>query len=224
MKQTEISLFLDSLPLFGGTDDALLRNIVEKNGKIMDFPVGEEIYSPKNTKKTLGVMLSGNAYVFSADENSDVLLRTIEKGDTFGVATLFAGRDEFVSRIIAKKTCRVLFLSVDTIEALIQADETFRMNYIRFLSERICFLNTKISCFTAGSPERRLAFFLLSFEEGKPDSYAVSVNANSLSDMLNVGRASLYRAFEKLESENLICRKGKQITILDKNTLKRYLG
>ena len=224
MKPAAISTFLSSLQLFSGTNEALLYRTVEKYAEIAEFPVGSEIYSPKSKEKTLGVLLCGVASVFSANENNDVLLRVIEQGGTFGVATLFAGQDEFVSRILAKKPCRVLFLHEDSVAHLIRTDAAFCMNYIRFLSDRICFLNTKISCFTAGSPERKLAFFLLSFSEGAHDSYAVSINANSLSDMLNAGRASLYRAFEKLESESLIRRDGKQITVIDKNTLKRYLG
>lgn len=224
MKKAEIPTFLTTLPLFCGMSEITLSDAVGKYAEIVDFSVGDELYSPRNVEKKLGILLSGAAVVFSADENNDVLLRTIETGDTFGVATLFARRDTFVSRIVAKKTCRVLFWTADAVESLIRTDETFRMNYIRFLSDRICFLNTKISCFTAGSPERRLAFFLLSFEEGKPDTYTVSTSANSLSDMLNVGRASLYRAFEKLESEGLIRREGKHIIVTDKNTLKRYLG
>jgi len=107
---------------------------------------------------------------------------------------------------------------------LLQKDRAFRMNYIRFLSERICFLNTKIACFTAGSPERKLASFLLSGCPDGSDRYSLIINANSLSEMLNVGRASLYRAFEKMEADGLITKDGKQITVPDKNILKQHFA
>ena len=42
-----------------------------------------------------------------------------------------------------------------------------------------------------------------------------------LANTLDVGRASLYRAFDKLESEGLIIKDGKTITVLDKNTLRQ---
>ena len=147
----------------------------------------------------------------------------LESGDTFGVANLFSSTEQFVSLIVAKKACRVLFFSEETVALLLREDTTFCMNYIHFLSDRICFLNTKISCFTAGSPERKLAFFLLSCADDKMEQYSLSINSNSLSDMLNVGRASLYRAFDCLVSEGLIQKQGKQITVLNKNALKdRY--
>lgn len=220
MKQDAQITLLDNTPLFKGVDVSLLFQ--DPNGYfITEFTAGEEIYSPKNRQKHLGLILSGTASVFSADENAGVLLRLLEKGDTFGVATLFSKRESFVSLILAKKPCRVLFFKEETISDLLKNDAAFCMNYVRFLSDRICFLNTKISCFTAGSPERRLAFFLLAFDETESSQYTVSTSANSLSDMLNVGRASLYRAFEKMEADNLIKRNGKQITILDKNILKQ---
>ena len=42
---------------------------------------------------------------------------------------------------------------------------------------------------------------------------------NSLCEMLNLGRASLYRAVDKLEADGCIKRNGKQITIINKELL-----
>ena len=206
--------------MFDGVNPQTLADVLDADA-VADFSAGQEIYSPQDLEKKLGIVLSGTASVFSPDEKGGVLLRTLEKGDTFGVATLFSHRDRFVSLIVAKKACRILFFSEASAESLLCEDAAFRMNYVRFLSDRICFLNTKISCFTAGSPERKLAFFLMALEEGDSPQYTVSLNANALSDMLNVGRASLYRAFDKLESEGLIKKDGKTITVLDKNTLRQ---
>lgn len=221
MKKEELLSQLGTHPLFAGICAKTLSEKLDPDA-VTDFSAGEEIYSPKSREKKLGIILSGSVSVFSADENNGVLLRILEQGDSFGVANLFSGQERFVSIIVAKKACRVLFFDEPTVASLLREDERFCMNYIRFLSDRICFLNTKISCFTAGSPERRLAFFLLALGEDEDGQYTVSVNANSLSDMLNVGRASLYRAFDKLESNGLIEKIGKQITILDKNILKQH--
>jgi CRP-like cAMP-binding protein len=213
--------FLCSLPLFKNADRQKLQMSIDSNSFLCrSYSPGETIYSPRDKKKKLGFLLSGTASVFSADENNSVLLRMLETGDTFGVANLFSSKEQFVSLIVAKKACSVLFFSQETIAALLKEDAVFCMNYIHFLSDRICFLNSKISCFTAGSPERKLAFFLLSCAEDKMGQYSLTINANSLSDMLNVGRASLYRAFDSLVAEGLIQKQGKQITVLDKNALK----
>ena len=216
----ELSILI-SHPLFMGIDPEILLQKTESGVAVFrEFSAGEEVYSPRDKNKKLGVILTGSASVFSADENNTVLLRILEKGDSFGVANLFSSQEQFVSLIVAKKACKVLFFSREAVSALLEENKTFCMNYIHFLSDRICFLNTKISCFTAGSPERKLAFFLLSCADDKMEQYSLNINANSLSEMLNVGRASLYRAFDSLVSEGLISKQGKQITVIDKNALK----
>lgn len=221
MNLSSIHEVLFGLPLFEGADRAILTATIDKHARVETFSCGQAIAAPSDTEKRLGVILEGEASVFSADESGGALLRVLKKGDTFGVANLFSTQDHFVSLIVAKKQCSVLFLDRVSAERLLCDDPVFRLNYIRFLSDRICFLNTKISCFTAGTPERRLAVFLLTVGEAEAECFSLSVNANSLSEMLNVGRASLYRAFEKLEAEQLIERNGKTITVLDKNTLRK---
>lgn len=221
MKHSDLLDVLFGLPLFAGTDRQVLSDTIREHARIENFSSGQSIAAPSDTKKRLGVMLEGSASVFSAEDNGGALLRMLTKGDTFGVANLFSTQDRFVSLIVAKKPCTVLFFSGEAAEAMLRDDPVFRLNYVRFLSDRICFLNTKISCFTAGTPERRLAVFLLTLGETEPEQFSISLCANSLSEMLNVGRASLYRAFEKLEAEGLIARDGKTITVLDKSTLQK---
>jgi len=200
--------------LFKNIEPGVLSEFVSNDGVLnQSFKSGEEIYSPKHKEKRLGFILSGEANVYSSDENRSVLLRKLEEGDTFGVANLFDEDTEFVSLIVAKRNSQVLFFTASAVEKLLNENTAFRMGYIKFLSQRICFLNKKISCFTAGSPERRLAVFL--YTQCKNGKNTFTVNANALSEMLNVGRASLYRAFEKLISDGLIQKNGKSITVLD---------
>ena len=91
---------------------------------------------------------------------------------------------------------------------------------LSFLAGRVCFLNRKIQCFTAGSAERRLALWLLSEEE---EVITLPSSLTTLSDMLDIGRASLYRALDKLEGDGLIRRNGREITLLSQeNILKKY--
>lgn len=186
---------------------------------IQDFQHGEAIFSPQNSEKKLGFILLGKANVYSIDENRSVLLRTLNAGDTFGVSTLFGEENRFISTIIAKSSAKVIFFTKNTIENLFNKNSKFRTNYISFLSQRICFLNKKISCFTAGSVERKLAIFLCS--QSDDFNFSLEINANSLAEMLNVGRASLYRAFDKFIEDGFILKDGKTITLIDRTALEK---
>lgn len=218
MKKEAIVTQLESISLFHGiSSDVLLALLNLPGTEIKTYKEGDIIYSPETTVKCLGVFLSGVAAVHSVDSTNGVLLRDFAKNDVFGLATLFGSRSRFVSIISARRACKVLFFTAEDIHALVNSNPTFMMNYIRCLSDKICYLNTKISCFTAGSPERKLAYFLCS--QSPENSFSLSINANSLSDMLNIGRASLYRVFDKFTADGFIKKEGKTITLIDRNAM-----
>ncbi len=210
--------FIKALPLFCGADEELLQKAIENEAfRCKSFKSGETIYSPDESEKRLIIIKSGVANVYSADESRSLLLRTLKEGKTVGVANLFSG-EKYVSRIIADKTCETLEIGAEEFGKLLEQDSKMLYNYISFLSNKICLLNKKIVYLTAGSAERRLAVFLDAYaREAESDSFPVQMN--SLCEMLNLGRASLYRAADKLEADGCIKRDGKQITLINKELM-----
>lgn len=218
---------LTSLKLFSGVDRVILERAAE-NGEfnIAHYSAGELIFSPSNDEKRLTVFLSGEAEVFSVDENRTMILRSVGKGGIVGVANLFSD-EKYVSRIVAVKKCETLEISAAGFGKILESDRRAMYNYISFLSNRICYLNKKIVCLTAGSSERRLAYYLdsaLSEQEERGGSNCeITVQMNTLCEMLNLGRASLYRAADKLCEEGYIRRDGKKISVLDRvGMLNKY--
>ena len=209
-----------SLPLFQGADAENVKDSIE-SGKFTCkvYTSGEIIYSPEETEKKLIIILSGEASVYTADPSRSMLLRRLGEGKTVGVANLFSD-ESFVSRIIADKKCETAEISAKDFGKLLEADRRVLYNYVSFLSNKICYLNKKIVTLTAGSAERRLAVFLDSHaSEIGSDSFALPVPMNSLAEMLNLGRASLYRAADKLEADGFITRDGKNITLVSKEQM-----
>lgn len=210
-----------STKLFSGADEKKLLTALE-NGSFscVSYDAGEVICSPSDKDRKMVIFLSGKAEIYSADEGRSVLLRTVGRGCAVGVANLFSAED-FVSRVIAAKKCEVLELSAESYGRMLESDPKIMYNFVGFLSQKIRYLNRKIVCLTAGSAERRLAYFLdsslsESSDCGKDAPAEITVQMNSLCDMLNLGRASLYRAADKLCEEGLIRREGKTIAVLDR--------
>ena len=222
--QRTVELLL-SVPLFRGADEKKLRESVENSRfACRTYSSGEVIYSPDKEEKRLIIFRKGEASVYSADESRSVLLRTVSAGETVGVANLFSS-EKFVSRIIADKKCETLEITATDFKSLIENDNAILYNYISFLSNKICYLNKKIIYLTAGSAERRLALFLDAHaSEVGEDTFALPVPMNSLAEMLNLGRASLYRAADKLEADGFIKRNGKTVTLVSKEQmLTKYI-
>lgn len=143
-------------------------------------------------------------------------------GGVFGVAGLFNSARQYVSDITAVKPSRVMFLSQSLLHRLFCRDVRVAENYISYLSGRICFLNNRIDFFAGGNVEYRLASFLLtvSLQNRTPEEFQLPCTMSQLASMLNMGRASLYRAFNALTADGLIRRSGKTIVILDSDRLK----
>lgn len=215
MTTSELSLFLKTLPLFSGISTELLENTLQsEHAQLLSLASGE--MPPSHCSEMLGVVLSGRLLILSTDEARSVVLRSVEKGEIFGAASLFCEARAPLSRLKAKSASLLLFLDRAAIHSLLRADPDFMDAYLRLLATRIEFLNAKIRAFTAGSAERRLALWLKDHAEG---DFVREINFAVLADVLDIGRASLYRALDKLESEGLILRNGRDICILSPDDL-----
>ena len=208
---------ISSASIFIGCDQEMLVRVLEsENCKIKSFSSGETICEAHTVLRSIGIILSGSAVAMSQDRERNVLLRRFSQGDIFGVSGVFSQDEKFVSRISAKSPCSVAFISANGLRYLIENDKNVLYNYIEFLSDRIRFLNKKIKFFTSGSAERRLAVYLDSFGE---EEFTLTESMSAVAEMLDIGRASLYRAFDSLIADGFIIRDKDKIRILNREKM-----
>lgn len=221
--KNELILFIKSVDIFASLDGDTLSDLVdERQIFIKEYLPGEIIYDSSLASESIdpAVIMQGSATVFSSDEDREVCLRVLNVGGLFGVANLFADTDTFISTVKAEKKCTVVFIKQASFRMLLERETNFMYAYFHFLTNRIAFLNRKIRQFTAGSAERRLAIYLDTISE--QDSFVLPFNYSKLCEMIDVGRASLYRALDNLTEKGIISRVGKSITIIDRAALRRY--
>ncbi len=205
-------------PLFEGCNQELLRTILSEDAvEVAVFAPEEIILSPGEAQHLAGFLLEGSAEVSTPDPTRKALLRFLHPGDWFGIANLFSDKS-YVSVIRAQKKCRVLFFPEEHIRTLLEEDRAFLYRYLGFLSGRVRYLNRKIGFLTAGGAERRLALYLVSFDT---DCIRAEESLSALSELLDIGRASLYRAFARLEEDGYIRKEGKTLHILRREALAR---
>ena len=192
--------------------------------QLIDISAGDVIFPDNRTNGCLCVLISGQAKVhaLSPDPAHAALLRTMEAGAVFGVHCIFNADLLPQSHIVAQKPCRVLLIPCALWEEILAAHAPTMANYVRFLTQRIHFLNQKIRYLTAGSAERRLALYLLSeiLQENVP--ITLSISAVSLADLLDLGRASLYRAIDRLTEDGFLVRNGHEYTLLHRDELTTH--
>ena len=222
MKLNEIETELVSkTELFRGSPPSVLTRILAVSDcTATEYEKNEVVYDKTNFYRSLGIVLEGRLRV--TKENADkrpIVMSTLLRGAIFGAAALFNSEPEYATKITAIERSRVLFLPQRLIKRMIEREPDIAENYIRYLSERILFLNRKIYFLTAGTAEQRLAGFLL-------DNLAVGefsempMTMHRLADALNMSRASLYRAFDELTASGAVSKQGKLVCINNAELLK----
>lgn len=221
MKQTYLKLIL-AQKLFDGCQPKMIEDIILGSGTLHCFRSGEAMESEE---RAVGILLSGRGVIYSSDKGRQTLLRFISPGDAVGVAGLFAGKAPD-TRIYAcgDGKSEMFFVGRKAFEELmtVETDGRFRTNLIKFLSDRVTFLNSKIDCVTGGSAERRLVMFLKNSSTNDNGEVEIGMSMTALAHALDIGRASLYRAFDALEEDGAISRNGKYVRILAPELFDNY--
>ncbi len=166
----------------------------------------------------MALVLGGRVEIYSTDAARQVLLRTIAKDDLVGAAQLFASANTPMSRMTAACRTDMLIIEESAVHRLLDRSPRFRDNCLTFLADRIAFLNRKITTYTAGSAERRLALYLDGMAGGS-DTFICTTSISAMADTLDISRASLYRALETLEQDGFLIRSGKQFTLLNRDVM-----
>ena len=166
------------------------------DGQSIDLPQG------------IGLIERGSVRVVRRD--SGVLLNVIAQGGMFGASTLFCGGMSAGTSLIAQGDTKIIFIPQDAFAALLMQNEKLLKNYLAFTARRICFLNGKVGTFATQTVEGRIKAHILQ------SGGSVTVKSmTQLANTLSIGRASLYRAIEKLITDGELIRDGKTLTLVD---------
>ena len=209
-------------PLFKNVEkETVAKYLCDDNIELKTYSASQTIISRENNLQIFAIV-SGTVEILSQNENHKVILKTSGAGTIFGVANIYTRNAIFPSTVIAKKQTTVLMISHSVFKNMLNNEATLMNNYLEFLSNKIIYLNKKISSYTAGNSENKLLYFLT--ENEIDGTVALDMSLSDIAIMLDMGRASLYRALDKLESEDLIKRNGKTITIINEEKLKKYIN
>lgn len=222
INKTDFDIILNT-PVFRGAAESLVRRILSADDCIeQSFKKGDTVYDRFDFMHSLGVILEGSIRV--TKDNADgkpMLMSTLYRGSIFGAAALFNDAREYATRLTALTACRIAFFPQRLVQRTVLREPEIAENYIRYLSERILFLNRKIYYLTAGTAEQRLANFAsenLSTDIASP----LPMSMTLLAAALNTSRASLYRALDTLTQSGAIEKNGKLFRISDPDVLKEY--
>lgn len=200
---------MDNIFIFKGLKDTEKNIILNAfcNEKI--YKKGEIIYSAENFQNSIGIIKSGKAVAI----NESVILNTFNENDAFGIAAVFCDDTSYVSTIIAKEDCKVLYIEKENLNKIFEQFPTVSINYIYYLSNKVRHLNKKINLISANTAEETVLKYLNTTKNDDGIS-TVNMNMTSFAKLLGLSRATLYRAIDNLESQGKIERKTNEFKVI----------
>jgi CRP-like cAMP-binding protein len=219
-KEREYARLLRQSFLLLQTPAEAAEELLQEGWRSLPFRKGQIIFGRGGDYGFLGLLVSGRA---TARSGGGLILRTFGKGDIFGAAALFAAAAEPFCEIVAESAGEVLLLPLAAVRRWLGSQPQAAENYIRFLAQRIAFLNRKIASLSSGGAVKRLAEHIAA--NCRPDEVGRLVCAGLISKMaqsLGVSRASVYRALEELQGNGCLHREGKTIVIDSVERLAAY--
>ena len=200
--------------LLAGLSEEEKKKIISCLPRAVKFKKGETVYSPESFRRAVGFVKSG--LVTAVTNNSQqMVMKRIYAGSCFGAAAVFGTADAYVSTVSAAESSDICFITEETLVSLFEKHPVTAVNYIAFLSDRIRFLNKKLSVISCSDAENTvLKYLTLSADD---NGYAViPVSMTELAKMLGLGRASLYRSLDTLEKRGNIIRENNKIRVTEK--------
>lgn len=217
MKEFITNLF----PFKDVKNESMNKILAAYSFKTEKFERGETVFSHKDEKGKIGFVINGECEVYKPRKNGEnVFLNSLMPLSSFGILSVINPNSEFPTIIKAKKKTTVLFISGQDFLKIIQRYPKVSLNVIKFLADRINFLNKKISSFSEKTVEEKVALYLI---EKSKECNEIDFCGTKISAVLNCGRASLYRALETFVQLNLIKIENKKIYIISPSGLERIL-
>lgn len=184
----------------------------------MCYLAGERVVTAGTHFAAIGLVTAGSLAVTRGGERRPVIHRTLLRGDTFGVSSLFGEEANFPTNVTAAEDATVLLITEADVRTLITHSPQIALRYVTLLTEKIRFLNTRLDTLAGRSAEERVAAHLLSHANG-----ALGITKSALASLLGLGRASLYRILEMFEEEGLIRSHRESIEVPDPEKLRLFI-
>ncbi len=217
MKPTEPPATLILPPLFAACHLSVSELVRTQYGK------GKLVEDRSGEKACAVLVESGAVDVFSvALDGNEVLLSTLSEGDMFGICNLFE-EDELRTVLQCKTDCALLSVSKTVLRDAILKHPEAMAEYASLCNRKIQFLIRRIEQLSLNSARMKLVEHLLSQSSSEGVECLRPATKESLSLMLGVSRAALYRELASLQELGAIRSEGSRIIIMDREILESFL-
>lgn len=190
------------------------RSVCKRGHVVEDHPDGKE---------SIVFIVSGKVDVYHfATDGHEVLLSELTRGDCIGWINMFSDT-ELTAVFRCRETTELLSVEKNVILDAMRKDPERALKFALLCNQKVRFLLGRIECLTTYSGKKRLIQYLLDERSRSGDSFALKVSREELASSLGISRASLFRELTRLQEQELIEKRGKNIEILNQIGLEEIL-
>jgi len=221
MKGMKIDHFIREIPLFAGLVDEQIQwlaVIVEKR----KYSRGKVIFSEGEEAKGLYVLHTGRIKIYKlSSEGKEQILHIFGPGEPFGEVAVFAG-GQFPAYAEALEVSETLFFPRKKIVELLTKDPSMAMNMLAMLSKRLKYFTQLVENLSLKEVPQRLAAYLLVLAtiKDKRDTVELDIAKGQLASLLGTIPETLSRILNKMTIQGYIEVEGRQIKLLDRQSLE----
>ena len=213
--------------LFAGLDRLTFQHYCSLT-KVRTYARGEILAAEGDSCGSIGVIEQGQIAMQKYTSSGDfATIGLLEAGDFFGEDLIFGSSSIFTFTLEAMSTAEVLYVSRETLRALLDKSPVILNNFLRILSDRVAAQNSRIALLSQKSLRHKIAFYLLELRTriGASEDHGRTVvelpaSKEVVAKLLAMPRPSFSRELIAMEADGLIEVKGRKIYILDVSTLE----
>jgi len=212
---------VSNVPLFKGlSKDQLiaLSNIaVEKY-----FNKGKTIFLEGNEGRGFFIVYSGLVKIYkTSTEGKEKILEVIKPYEIFAPVPVFSGKT-YPASAEAMKLAKVIFFSRNDFLRLVDKYPEIALNMLAAVSDRLRQFTVQIENLSLKETPSRLAAYFLHIlnEKSGRNSFTIEIPKGQLASLLGTIPETLSRILAKMRETGIIEQNGKNIKIIDRDSLK----
>lgn len=220
----DVGGMLAQLPLFQQLQDSEIQSLAAGTREI-ELAKGQMLFQKGYVLDGFYVVVDGQIKLaFSSAQGNEKVVALVGSGQCFGEAIMFL---EMSSPVFAQALAdsRVLYIAKQGLFAAINGDSAFACRMLAGLSMRLHSLIQDVEDYSLRSSTQRVIGFLLQLVGVTAKSAAeceLPASKHVIASRLNLTPETLSRILHNLTELGLIAVKGKKITVLDAERLKKF--
>ena len=210
------------------TPENLSLFLSHANVKVQSFKKNSFIAIAGDPMEGIGILLEGRALLTRENMlGQRTIVTELEPSSMFGEALLFSNHPLWPATIEATKDAIVLFLPIETFTKAFPDCQTCQIqlltNLMHDLSEKAMQLTRKVHYLSLkGMREKIFAYFMDLHRVQKKNILTLPHNRQEMADVLNVSRTALSRELGRLQDERIIQFHGKEVELVDIETIEDF--